>query len=306
VVGTILNNEHAEALLLDIRAAGQAARTVIGDREGAFAVFPISVVTGGGRGGQVVFPLRVGLEPGSLCTADGQASVGGRVGEIEVSGRFGWTVGEGSPEPSRYSFCIGSRPVSPPPWAVQLPHSLALGRRRPSELGWDQARLVRQGRLAEHQLLRLTEQVLESCCRGPLRSVLGTHRLVDESDLVQRGLNVVLRLLPVYASAQRPPRAWLGMIHLDAKRDMHRAISQLDWLPRELSELVHRAQLAGIELDAEPDVTLAALVAASLDNGQPLPRVSADQVRAALAAPELDSFDAPWGSGHSWQPPEGA
>jgi hypothetical protein len=304
-VGTILSNEHAEALILSIRTGREASRTEIGGRAGGFAVLPTSIVTGGRRGGQVVCPLRVGVEPGSMCTGAVRADVSGRVGDVEVSGWFWLTIGDGTPPPARYDFQIAGHRMAAPLWAVQLPHSTTLARRWPLELERDRARLVRHGELAEHRLLRLTEQVLESCCRGPLRSVLTNHRLVEEADLVQRGLDVALRLLPVYASPRRPPRAWLGMVHLDGKRDMHRAVSQLDWLPRDLTQVVQRAHLAGIQLDSDPDVTLAALADAALDNGQALLRVTAEQVRTALTTPEMESFDAPWGGGHAWQPPEG-
>jgi hypothetical protein len=95
------------------------------------------------------------------------------------------------------------------------------------------------------------------------------------------------------------------MIQLDAKRDMHREVSQLDWLPRELSEVVDRARVAGIVLDDDPTVTLAALIDASLEAGQPMPRVSPGQVQSALSSPELVTLDAPLGAWHGWQPQDG-
>jgi hypothetical protein len=159
--------------------------------------------------------------------------------------------------------------------------------------------------MAEYWLLRLSQRVMESCCRGPLRAVLATHGLIDDADLVQRGLQVATRLLEIYASAKRPPRSWVGMLQLDAKRDMHRAVSDLDWLPRDLGEMVALAEAAGIHLERDPDVTLAALIDASLDAGRPLPRISAKQMRIALSRPELRSFDAPWGPAYGWQPTEG-
>jgi hypothetical protein len=250
------------------------------------------VVLPGHRSGQLAFPLQVGLEPGSLCSIGGQAAVTARVAGVTVEGSFSWTMGRGPLRPAEYEFRVNGAPVPAPPWAVQLPTSMRLVRRSATELERDRARLVRRAQVAECRLLRLTEQVLESCCRGPLRFVLATHGLVDESDLIQRGLQVALRLLPVYASARRPPRTWLGMIHLDAKRDMHRAVSDLDWLPRELTETVYRARQAGIALDAEPDLTRAALLEDCLLNGRPLPRVSAAQVHTALTAPVFLSLDA--------------
>jgi hypothetical protein len=302
---TTFNNAHAEALILDIRAARRAAATTIDGRHGAFIVFPTSVVTGGRQGGQLVFPLSVDLEPGSLCDHGGHAHVHGTVGDVEVTGSFWWTVDGTTPPPARYVFRSAGRTVASPGWALQLPRSCWHVGRNPLELQRDRYRLIRHGALAEHRLLRLTEHVLESCCRGPLRSALGAHRLVEVADVVQRGLQVALRLLPVYASPDRPPRGWLGMVHLDAKRDMHRSVSDLDWLPRDLSEVVHRALVEGITLSGDADFALAALLETSIRNHQPLPRVTAEQVRAALSAPELQSFEAPLPMTRGWQPPEG-
>ncbi len=153
--------------------------------------------------------------------------------------------------------------------------------------------MVRQGHLAADWLLLLTQRVMEASCRGPLGRALAAHPLVQDADLVQRGLQVAHRLLSVYASPQRPPRSWLGMIHLDARRDMWRELSQLDWLPRELGEVVERARSAGIALQGDPGRTLDAVIDASIEACLPLPRVSDRQIRAALGAPELVSLDAP-------------
>jgi hypothetical protein len=305
---TVFTNAHAERLLLDVRAARQAAATTIDGRGGAFVVFPTSVVTAGRQSGQLVFPLDVSLEPGSLCDSSGRVHVEGKVGDVELTGSFWWTVAGTPPPPARYVFRSAGRTVAEPPWAAQLPRSGWHVWRDPFELQRDRYRLLRHGALAEHRLLRLTEQVLQSCCRGPLGSALGAHRLVEAADVVQRGLQVALRLLPLYASADRPPRAWLGMVHLDGKRDMHRAVAELDWLPRDLGEVVQRARVEGIALDdfgGDADLALAALLECFISNHRPLPRVTADQVQVALLAPESQSFEAPLPPTRGWQPPEG-
>jgi hypothetical protein len=308
-VGAILNNRDAEALILDVRTGHQAAATVLDGGGGAFLVFSTTVIIDRPGRGQLVFPLHTTMEPGSLCRQSGRVAVSASVDGVELEGDFAWTVSEqsaGAAMPTaRYRFVSDGRPTPPPPWAPQLPRSVRLARRSGAQLLRDRERLVRQGHVAEHWLLVLSQRVMEASCRGPLRRVLATHRLVQDEDVVQRGLQAAGRLLDVYASPQRPPRSWLGMIQLDAKRDMHREVSQLDWLPRELSEVVDRARVAGITLDPDPTVTLAALIDAALDGGQPLPRVSARQVQAALSAPELVPLDAPLGPWHGWQPQDG-
>jgi hypothetical protein len=306
-VGTILSNADAEALILDVRTGRNAATTGVDGAGGSFIVFPTAVIVERPGRGQLVFPLHTSIEPGSLCRDDGLASVEATVDGVHVDGAFAWTVGRryGEPPPATYRFRSEGRAVGRPWWAEQLPVSKALRRRTGGQLVRDRARLVRQGRLAEHWLLVLSQRVMEACCRGPLGRALSAHPLVQDADVVQRGLQAANRLLSVYASPQRPPRSWVGMIQLDVRRDMFRELSQLDWLPRELGEVVERARLAGIGLHADAAVTLAALIDASIEAGLPLPRVSARQVRAALSAPELVSLDAPLGPWHGFQPEEG-
>jgi hypothetical protein len=305
-VGTILCNGDAEALILDVRAGRHAATAEVDGAGGSFLVFPTSVIVERPGRGQLVFPVRVSIEPGTVGRDDGLASLEATVDGIRVDGTFAWTIGGRSgPPPAAYRFRSEGRTVAPPPWAEQLPASRALRRRTGGQLLRERMRLVRQGRLAEHWLLVLSQRVMEASCRGPLGRALAAHPLVQDTDVVQRGLQAANRLLPVYASPRRPPRSWVGMIQLDVRRDMFRALSQLDWLPRELGEVVERARSAGIALHADAAVTLAALIEASIEAGLPLPRVSARQVRAALSTPELVSLDAPLPDRHGFQPEEG-
>ena len=308
-MGAILNNHDAEALILDARAGRQAARTVLDGRCGAFIVFPTTVMIDRPGRGQLVFPIDTSIDPGSLCRHPSQVAVTAVVDGVRVDGHFTCTLtdqpGQDGGPAAVYRYLVDGRELAPPRWAHQLPQSSALPLRSGAQLLRDRERLVRQGHLAEHWLLVLSERVMRASCRGPLRRVLATHRLVQDDDIVQRGLQAAARLLGVYASARRPPRSWVGMIQLDAKRDMHREVSQLDWLPRELSEVVDRARMAGIRLDEDSTVTLAALIDASVEAGQPLPRVSARQVATALNAPELVPLDAPFGPGRGWQPHDG-
>jgi hypothetical protein len=308
-VGTILSNTDAEALILDVRAGRWADAAVVDGGSGAFIVFPTVVIVERPGRGQLVFPIHVSVEPGSLCRGDGEASVEATVDGIDVRGAFTWTFSEhpgaAMGRPAGYRFRSNGGPVRRPPWAHQLPGSMVLPRRAPAQLLHDQTRIVRQGRWAEHWLLVLSQRVMEACCRGPLGRALAAHPLVQDADVVQRGLQAAHRLLAVYASPDRPPRSWVGMIRLDARRDMFRGVSQLDWLPREMSEAVDRARWAGISLHADAAVTLAALIDASIDAGLPLPRLSPRQVRSALSAPELVSFEAPLGAWRGWQPQEG-
>jgi hypothetical protein len=263
-MGAILNNHDAEALILDARAGRQAARVVLDGRSGAFIVFPTAVLIDRPGRGQLVFPIHTGIEPGSLCHHAGRVTVNAVVDGVEVDGQFSFLLtdrpGEGPAAPAVYRYRVNGREVTAPPWAHRLPSSFAVRRRSGAQLLRDRERLVRQGHLAEHWLLMLSQRVMQASCRGPLHRVLATHRLVHADDIVQRGLQAASRLLGIYASPKRPPRSWVGMIQLDAKRDMHREVSQLDWLPRELSEVLDRARVAGISLDADPTVTLAALI----------------------------------------------
>jgi hypothetical protein len=301
-MGAILNNEDAEALILDIRIGRHAEAVTLDGGSGSFILFPTVVIIDRPGRGQLVFPLHTSVEPGALCRHAGAAAVSAVVDGVAVEGQFRWTVTDGPGEvgvtPSTYHFLVDGRSVPTPSWACQLPRSTALRRRNGAQLLRDRERLVRQGHLAEHWLMVLSQRVMEASCRGPLRRVLATHRLVQEEDVVQRGLQVAARLLNIYASPKRPPSSWVGMIQLDAKRDMHREVSQLEWLPQELAEVVDRARVAGISLDDDPTVTLAALIEASIDAGQPLPRVSAERVRTALSAPNIVTLDAP--AGENW------
>jgi hypothetical protein len=303
-MGAILNNQDAEALILDIRAGRHAERVVLDGRSGSFIVFPTVVIIDRVGRGQLVFPIHTAVEPGALCRQAGAASVSAVVDGVEVDGEFRWVITDepvrDDVSPSTYHFQVDGRSVPAPSWAQQLPRSTVLPRRSGAQLLRDRERLVRQGHVAEHWLMVLSQRVMEACCRGPLHRVLLTHPRVREEDVVQRGLHVAARLLSVYASEKRPPSSWVGMIQLDAKRDMHREVSQLEWLPRELAEVVDRARVAGITLDNDPTLTLAALIEASIEAGQPLPRVNARRLQIALSAPNIVMLDGPLVPGWDW------
>jgi len=229
------------------------------------------------------------------------------VAGMPVTGAFHWApAADDRLEPASYRFGSGDGPGPRPSWADQLPRSVALLPRTPAQVVADRARLIRQGHLAQHWLLTLTQRVLEAACRGPLRRALALHPLIDEADVVQRGLQVAARLLPAYASPRRPPCSWMGMIQLDAKRDMHREIASLDWLPRELSEVADRARALGLTPPADPSLALADLLDQGHLAGHPALRVSPAQVDAALRAPEIVSLDAPLprAAGRHAPPPE--
>ena len=234
-LATILRNDDAEALILDIRIGRSAADQVIDDRPGAFLVFPTSVVLPCPGGGQAVYPLRADAEPGTLVHHHGVASVSAAVDGVTVSGTFRWRQAGSGPamavDPACYRFERNRSLVAAPAWADQLPQSRCLLRTTAQMLARERSRLVRRGRLAEHWLLTLTERVVRQSCRGPIRLAIGRRPQVDVDDVVQRGLQTACRLLPVYASANRPPCSWLGMIQLDIRRDMHREVSRLDWSP---------------------------------------------------------------------------
>jgi hypothetical protein len=235
-LATILRNDDAEALILDIRAGCAAATQVLDDRPGAFLVFPTSVVVPCPRGGQAVYPLRTDAEPGMLVRDCGQTSVSAVVEGVGVTGVFCWKpTGAGGPtsavDSACYRFERKGRSVVTPAWADQLPRSRCLMTQTGPMLAREQVRLVRRGRVAEHWLLTLTERIMRQKCRGPIRLAIDHRPQVDVDDVVQRGLQTACRLLPIYASAKRPPCSWLGMIQLDSKRDMHREVSRLDWLP---------------------------------------------------------------------------
>jgi hypothetical protein len=289
---SILRNDDAEALILDIRAARHAATQRIGAEPGAFALFPTAVVTSGPSGGQLVFPISSDAEPGMLVHGDGTATVSGTVGGVRVTGEFSWIVGEQpDPPPARYRFQRRGRDQGPPPWADQLPSSQRLAAQPPSVLLRQQRRMLRQGRTAEHWLLTLTERVVRHSCRGPIHRAIQYRPPVDVDDVVQRGMQAACRLLPIYASKDRPPCSWLGMLRLDGRRDMHREVSRLDWLPADGAAVVALADACGVSLSADPSATLTALSDAAARLGRPLPRIGASQVQSALQAPALVSLD---------------
>jgi hypothetical protein len=303
-VTSILTNHEAEQLLLDIRVARAAATAATAvpsaepaDRGGAFLAFPTSIVIAVPGRGHNVFPLRTTAEPGALCHDSGWSSLTGQVDGVSVDGRFGWTVmaGGGRADPidsATYRFRAQGRSVARPDWADQLPRSQRLEPAGPASLARQQARLVRRGQTAECELLRRTARVFEQFCRGPLRRAIAVRPALEVSDVVQRAMQVASRLLPLYSSAARPPCSWLGMIQLDGRRDLHRAITQLDWLPRDLAEVVARMETAtGIAPGDEPTVVLAAIIEAAVAHHQPIPRATPGQIQAALAAPQLVALD---------------
>jgi hypothetical protein len=293
-MGVILTNHDAEALILDIRTALAAKVAWVGPHSGGFLVFPTSVVVPRAGGGQLVFPIRSDAQPGSLCHDDGTASVRGLVDGIDVEGTFSWVVGRNTAREvpaATYRFGRRGRDVAAPAWADQLPASQWLTRRPPALLVRDRHRLMRQGRLAEYWLLHLTRRFFERCCEGPLGRAIEVRAHVDMDDVVQRGMIVATRVLPLYTSPDRPPCSWLRMLALDARRDMGREIGRLDWLPHELGDVLTRARAAGIALHQDPSITLGVLLESADSAGLPAPRVSVRQVQRALSAPHLVPLD---------------
>ena len=284
---SILRNDDAEALILDIRGARTAAIQPIGSEAGAFLVFPTSVFLPGSARGQLVFPLFCDTEPGTLVAGTGRVAVTGVVSGVSVEGGFCWSVGADAPPPAGYVFRRRGREVAVPPWASQLPGSHALASQSPKRLAREQLRLVRQGRNAEHCLLSLTERLLQHTCRGPVRRALRYRPPIDEDDLVQRSLQVASRLLPLYASKDRPPCSWLGMLRLDGHRDLHREVTSLDWLPADAVAALMLADAYGIDRHRDPTAAWNALVEASSRDGQALPRIGPTRFEAAVRAPFL-------------------
>ena len=295
---SIITNSEAERLILDVRVGRAAASADVRDR-GGFVVFPTSVLVAVPGRGHNAFPLRTSAEPGSVWRASGWSSVSGVVDGVTVEGRFWWTVadppdGTGTPPPkASYAFGRGGRQVPRPAWADQLPRSLVVPAVTPSSLARQRSRLVRRGAASEHELLSRTARVFERSCRGPLRRAIAMRPALDVADVVQRGLHAAVRLLPVYASPARPPCSWLGMLRLDGRRDLHRAVSQLDWLPRDVAEIVARLDPADAARDGDPTVTLGAIIEAAVEQGHPVPRATPTQVQTALDAPHLVALDGP-------------
>lgn len=283
----ILRNDDAEALILDIRVARTAATQTVPGGPGAFQLFRTAIVLPGAKRGHLVFPLHCDAEPGSLVTAEGRAEVSGAVAGLRVTGAFHWTVGEGPPQPESYRFRRGDRDVPPPQWADQLPRSQLLTPRPPAALVRQQVHLRRAGRHAEHCLLRLTERLLHQTCHGGLNRGLLYRPPIDVEDLVQRGLQTAARLLPVYASKDRPPCSWLGMLRLDARRDVRRELTSLDWLPVDAVAALTLADSCGIDLAADPAGAWDALLDAAERHRQPLPRLEPAKLEIALRAPAL-------------------
>lgn len=286
----ILRNDDAEALILDIRACRTVAAQPIDGRAGAILIFPTSVVIKA-RAGHSVFPLGSDVEPGTIVTNAGSAQVAGVVAGISVSGFFHWTVGDGSAPPAAYRFCRRGRELPAPAWATQLPSSQQLPCLAPAALARRQDRLRRHGRNAEHWLLALTEQVIRRSCRAPVRQAIRYRPQIDVDDVVQRGLQAASRLLPVYASKDRPPCSWLGMLRLDARRDMTREISRLDWLPADAMAALTVDETGTTDCGADPDATIAALANAAELLGRAMPRIAPAQLGAALRAPALLEYE---------------
>jgi hypothetical protein len=294
-VTSILTNSDAERLILDVRVARAAVSADVSD-SGGFVVFPTSVLVPVPGRGDNAFPLHTSTEPGSVCRTNGWSSVCGVVDGVTVEGRFSWTVvgpeaGGDTPPEASYAFCRSGRPVARPAWADQLPRSLVVTSAVGSSLSRQRTRMVRRGAASEHELLSRTARIFERTCRGPLRRAIAMRPALDVADVVQRGLHAAVRLLPVYASAARPPCSWLGMIRLDGRRDLHRAVTQLDWLPRDVAEIVARLQPGDTAAGRDPTVTLGAIIEAAVDHGHPVPRATASQVRTALTAPHLVPLD---------------
>jgi hypothetical protein len=283
-----LRNQEAEALLLDIRAGRNAVRQTLSEQGGAFLVFPTSVVITTREGGQAVYPLRCATEPGALVTRSGQAQVTGVVAGVAVTGAFHWAVGDDADPPAAtYRFTRHGREIAGPVWASQLPASQCLATTAPAALARQQSRLGRRSRNAEHRLLALSEQVFHSVCCGPMQRAIRYRPLLDDADVVQRGLQVACRLLPLYASSERPPCSWGAMLRLDGRRDMHREIARLDGFSADASAALTLARLAGVRRQLDPAATWADLVTAAQQRGQSVPRVAPALLDAALAASSL-------------------
>ena len=283
----ILSNDQAEALILDIRTARAAQRQRVGAGIGAFLVFPTSIVMPAPAGGQLVFPLRCDTEPGTVVTGPGSAHVTGTVAGITVEGTFSWTLSAVPPGTASYRFLRGSHETPSPRWLAALPPSQALHPEDPATLARRQSSLSRRGRNAETRLLALTEMVLRRFCRGPIHHTLRYRPAIDVDDLVQRGLQTASRLLPVYSSPERPPCSWLGMLRLDARRDMHREVSRLDPLPPPVTAALLLADACGVDLGTDPTKGWAEAVDTARRLGLAVPRVSPSQLQAAVRAPDL-------------------
>jgi hypothetical protein len=290
-MAAILRNDDAEALILDIRTARTAGMQVIPAGYGAFLTFATSVVLSGALSGHLVFPLHCAAEPGTLVAGEGSAEVTGTVAGVAVTGVFHWTVGEGPPRPEVYRFRRCGRDVPPPTWAGQLPGSQLLLPQSPAALARRQARLRRQGRHAEHWLLRLTERLLQQTCRGSLTRGVLYRPPIDTDDLVQRGLQTAGRLLPVYASKDRPPCSWLGMVRLDARRDVRRELTRLDWLPVDAVAALTLADACGIDLSQDPAGVWDDLIATAERLRQSVPRMDAVQFESVMRASRLAAHE---------------
>jgi hypothetical protein len=296
-VTSILTNREAERLILDIRV-GRAAGSADLDDGSGFVVFPTCVLVAVPGRGDNAFPLRTSAEPGVLCRDDGSATVSGVVDGVTVRGRFWWRLERGHdrqtlPPDEWYAFVRGGRLVPRPEWADQLPRSQVVAVPTSAVLARQRTRLVRRGEAAEHELLARTAKVFERSCRGPLRRAIATRPALDPADVVQRGLQAAVRLLVVYTSPARPPCSWLRMLRLDGMRDLHRAVSQLDWIPRDVGEIVARLEPADRASHRDPTVVLGAIIEAAVEHGRPVPRATPTQVRAALRAPRLVPLEAP-------------
>lgn len=286
-MGAILRNDDAEALILDIRTGRTAASQVIGGDEGAFLVFPTSVVTPGAASGHLVFPLRCAVDTGALVTGPGTAAVTANVAGVAVTGTFSWSLGDARPPATSYCFRRRGREIAAPAWAMQLPASRALAARPSATLAREQSRLRRQGHNAEHWLLALTAQLVRHSCRAPIHRALRYRPSTDVDDLVQRSLQAASRLLPLYASQNRPPCSWLGMLRLDGRRDLHREVTHLDWLPPDAVAAIAIAEACGIDLDGDSTATTRAIADAATLLRRPVPRIGPGQLRATIRAPGL-------------------
>jgi hypothetical protein len=286
-VGAILRNDDAEALILDIRTGRTAASQLIGPDEGAFLVFATSVVMPGASSGHLVFPVRCETDPGTLVSSPGTARVAATVAGVAVTGSFSWTVGDDCPPAPDYHFKRRGREIAPPPWAPQLPQSQALDARGPATLTRQQSRLRRQAQNAEHWLLTLTGQLVRHSCRAPIHRALRYRPSTDIDDLVQRSLQVASRLLPLYASSNRPPCSWLGMLRLDGRRDLHREVTHLDWLPADAVAAITLAHACGIDLHGDSTTASKAIAEAADRLRLPALRIGPGQLEATLRAPGL-------------------
>jgi hypothetical protein len=287
----ILTNHEAELLLLDIRIGRAAGTAEVQDLEGSFLAFPTSVVVAVPGRGHNVFPIRTTAEPGTVCHTRGRSSLSGEVAGVSVEGHFSWGM-DAKVSTAAYRFRRSGCQVARPEWAGQLPQSQRLQPVGPAVLARQRARLVRKGDSAECELLRRTARVFEHVCQGPLRRAIAVRPSLGVSDVVQRGMQVAGRLLPLYSSAARPPCSWIGMIQLDGRRDLHRAVTQLDWLPRDLAEVLGRLETAGgVAPGDDPSEVLAAMIEAAVSHHQPVPRATLRQIEAALSAPRLIPLD---------------